>query len=472
MKFQFTTDFQFDLLRFTVQDKNGYKAIELYDDSYFTLTEHAVIAYTLRAYFKRKKSVPGKTILLEQLYKTFDNREFVNNLTEEDRKEILSLAENLFKGIVKDGDEIIETAERFAKYVDLKHEVENVDLLDYEHYDTFARKIQQAISPRLQSIEEKGSFLVKDIRRRQVNRKERGSIVPMPWKQLDRLTNAGGYAKGSIMVVLDKAKKFKTGALVNIGLRYMQYHKKNVLIIDLDNGEDEFLMRVEQSIANITKRQLLDEDGEFDKMIREKLRDSKRQGGEVIVKRFPALVTTANEIGAYMDYLYRDYGFQVDILIVDYIGKMGCISGKDSLHERISEAYIDVSNLALAKNIDLVWSAHHVTREAAKARMKDIYESTDVAGAIDLTRHVQAIFGLNRTTREEEGNFQRMEIVDQRDGPPNGHVIFNIDVEKQRMRPVKGREALDRYYKNYRPKQDDEDETGYKSKKKKQDLDA
>ena len=55
--------------------------------------------------------------------------------------------------------------------------------------------------------------------------------------KLDRLTNAGGYAKNSIMVILDRAKKFKTGALVNVALRYMQFHKKNVLVIDLDGGE-------------------------------------------------------------------------------------------------------------------------------------------------------------------------------------------------------------------------------------------
>lgn len=474
MKFKFTTDFQFDLLRYTVQDKNGYKAIELYDDTYFSLTEHAVIAFTLKTFYKRKKTVPGKTILVEELYKTFDHRDYINNLTEDDRKEILSLAESLYKGIVKDGDEILASAEKFAQYVDLKHEVENVNLLDWEHYDTFSHKIQKAISPRLQSIEEKGSFLVKDARHRQVIRKEKGSIVPMPWSQLDRLTNAGGYAKGSMHVILDRAKKFKTGALVNIALRYMQYHRKKVLFIDLDNGEDELMMRIEQSMANITKQELLNEDGDHDKKIREQLRKSKNQGGEIIVKRFPALVTTAAEIGAYMDYLYREFGIQIDILIVDYIAKMGAISGKDSLHERISEAYIDVGNLALIKDLDMIWTAQHVTREAAKKREKDTYEATDVAGAIDTTRHVQGIFGLNRTKDEEEAGYQRLEIVDQRDGPPRGRVVFNIDIERQRMTPVKNKKELERYYKRYRPSADeDEEDTSYDGKrnKRKGDLD-
>ena len=470
MKFNFTTDFQFDLLKYTVLDKGGFKAIELYDDSYFTLTEHAVIAHTLKGYYKRKKTVPGKTILIEELYKTFDHREFVNNLTDDDRKEILSLTNDLYKGIVKDGDELLANAEKFAQYVDVKHEVENVDLLDYENYDTFAKKIQKAISPRLRKLEERGLFLIKDARFRQVKRKERGSIIPMPWSKLDRLTNADGYAKNSIMVIFDKAKKFKTGALVNIALRYMQYYKKNVLIIDLDGGEDEFLLRIEQCMANLTKREVLDEDGGVDDIIKRQIRKSKRQGGEIISKRMPALVTTAADIGSYMDYLYREFQFQVDILVVDYIGKMGAISGKDSLHERISEAYIDMGNLALAKNIDLVWTAHHVTKDAAKVRGKSVYEQTDAAGAIDMTRHVQAIFGLNRNPIEEEKGFQRLEIIDQRDGPPHGHVVFKIDLERQRMTPLKASE-LEKYYQTCRPSKDPED-TGYNSgrNKKKNDL--
>jgi len=471
MKFKFTTDFQFDLLKYTVLDKNGYKVVELYDDSYFTLTEHSVIAYTIIHYYKRTKSIPGKTILVEELHKTFDHREFVNNLTDEDRKEILSITSSLFKGHVKDGDEILASTEKFAQYVDLKHEVENVDLLDYEQYDTFSRKIQKAISPRLQSIEERGSFLVKDARYRQVTRKERGSIIPMPWTKLDRLTNAGGYAKNSILVILDRAKKFKTGALVNISTRYMQFHKKNVLVIDLDGGEGEFLLRSEQCMANLTKREVLDEDGDYDDVIKSQIKKSKRVGGEIIAKRMPALTTNASDIESYMDYLYREYQFQVDILVIDYIAKMGAISGKDSLHERISEAYIDVGNLALKKGIELVWTAQHVTRDAAKAREKSIYESTDVAGAIDLTRHVQAIFGLNRNPREETKGFQRMEIVDQRDGPGHGHIVFKIDLERQRLVPLKATE-LEEYYRTCRPQKDGDDTSyeGNRKNKKKSDL--
>lgn len=469
MKFKFTTDFQLDLLKYTVQDKNGYKAVELYDDSYFTLTEHAVIAYTIKNYYKRRKVIPGKTILVEELLKTFDLREFINNLTDDDRKEILSITESLFKGEVKDGDEVLASTEKFAQYVDLKHEVENVNLLDYEQYDIFSRKIQKAISPRLQTIEEKGSFLVRDIRLRQIKRKERNSIIPMPWAQLNKLTNAGGYAKNSIMVVLDRAKKFKTGALVNIAVQYIKRHKRKVLIIDLDNGEDEWITRVEQCMIGCTKTEILDEEGEKDREVRKLMKRYKTAGGELVVKRMPSLVTTAIDIGTYIDYLYKEYGFQIDILMVDYIAKMGAISGKDSLHERISEAFIDVGNLALSRDIELIWTAHHVTRDAAKARERKIYESTDAAGAIDMTRHVQAIFGLNRNLGEESDGYQRLEVIAQRDGPPHGHVIFGVDLERQRMTPLTGKE-LKLYSERYGSEEDQEDH-GYESTRKKRTSD-
>lgn len=476
MKFEFTPDFQFDILRYTVQDKNGYKAIELYEDSYFTLLEHAVITYTLKRYYKKRKSIPQRSVLLEELNDTFNHKDFINHLTEDDRKEILQLTDDLYKGVVKDGDEILERIERFAQYVSLKDEIENVNLLDYNSYDSFSQRIQKAISPKLKTLEDKGSFLVKDISHRQARRKEHGDIIPMPWFELDRLTNAGGYSKGSILVILDKAKKFKTGALINIARRYMQYQKKNVLIIDLDNGEGEVLLRLEQSLSKTTKSQLLDdEDQTYQKKVRRILKKSKIHGGEIIVKRFPSLVTTANDISNYIDYLYREFGFQTDILIIDYIAKMGAISGKDSLHERISEAYIDISNLGLKHNIDLIWTAQHVTREAAKVRMKSVYEATDVAGAIDITRHVQAIFGLNRNPLEEENGYQRLEIIDQRDGPPSGRVVFNIDISKQIMDPIPS-EDVENYYTRYYPKGNEDEESvdsGYKRRKKKtNDLDV
>lgn len=462
MKFDYTTDFQYDILKFTVKDTNGYKALQLYDDSYFVLNEHATIAYTLKRFYKKYKRVPGKTILIQELNNTFNHRDFINNLTEDDRIEIVSIAKSLFKGELKDSDQILKNVEKFTQYVDLKDLVENVNLLDYGQYETFSKKVQKAISPRLKTLEEQGNFLFKDIRDRQIRRKDSPSIVPLPYRGLNRLTNAGGYSRGSILVVLDRAKKFKTGFLVNVAVRYLR-NKKNILVIDLDNGEDDWHLRLEQCLMKLKKSDLLSGDIQLESSIRKRFRHHKRVSGEIVVKRMPSLVTTSHDIESYIDFLYNEFGFKPNILILDYIAKMGCVSGKDSLHERISEAYIDISNLALKYGIDHVWTAQHVTREAARVREKKIYEATDVAGAIDITRHVQAIYGLNRTLTEERQGIQRLEVIDQRDGVSHGKVLFNVDVETQSMMEFTSEE-----YGEFHDTQTNSDDYSYEEGRKRQ----
>ena len=450
-KFEFTTEFQYEILKYTVQNSKGYNALQLYDDFYFTLTSHSFIAHTLKKYYKRKLTIPGLVVLTQEIEEMFNHRDFINNLTDADRKEILSLTKGLFKGAVLDGDELLLKTERFAQYVDLKNEVENIDLLKYDAYEPFSRKVQKAIAPRIQAMEDRGSFLSKDLKRRQIQRKDTSPIVPFPYKNLNRLTNAGGYIRNSLFVVLDAAKKWKTGMLVNLAKEYLKGY--NVLVIDLDNGKGEFMMRVEQSLGNLTKRELLS--GDYDKRVRTRIQKYKAiKKTEIIVKELPALITTAADIENYIIYLRREFGIEVGVLLIDYIQKMGSISGKESLHERVGEAYIDISNVAKAQDIAHVWTAQHVNKEGQKNRMHSVYEATDVAGAtMDIGRHAQAIFGLNRTGWEEEQGYQRMEVVEQRDGK-KGTAVFKIDRERQTVKELKP-EQLDKFYEGLNEHRDD-----------------
>lgn len=451
MKFNFTIDFQYDVLRYTVQDKNGYKLLELYNDTYFSLTEHAIIAYALKKYYKYKKKIPGRVVFTDYVTEVFSEKQFVNNLLSEDRKKIIELTKNLYKDPVKDGDDILEKTEKFIKYIDLKTEIESVDLLDDSQYDQFVGRIQKAIAPKLRKIEERGNFLVKDIRSRQIERKENSPIIPTPFWQINMLTNAGGYASGSIMVVLDRAKKLKTTTLVNIAAGY--FKKKNVLVIDLDNGEEEFMLRVEQCIVSKTKREVLS--GDYDKDIRRIIRKRKKLKRELVVKRLPALITTANDIKSYIRFLYNEYGFKTEVLIVDFIAKMGCISGKESLHERISEAYIDIGNLALEEEIQHVWTAQHINKEGIKNREATTYLATDIAGSLDISRYAHAIFGLNRYRAEEENNLQRLQVVDQRDGV-KGYAVFRTNIEHQKLIELNKKER-ERYVVQFGNRDQDDD---------------
>jgi len=106
-----------------------------------------------------------------------------------------------------------------------------------------------------------------------------------------------------------------------------------------------------------------------------------------------------------------------------------------------------LGNLALKKNIDHVWIAHHVKRDAEK-NQSTRYIEENIAMCIDITKHAQAIWGLNYTEDEREENIQRWELVVQRDGPPVARALFHMDVPRQRFKEFskKQRKAYDEQY--------------------------
>ena len=131
--------------------------------------------------------------------------------------------------------------------------------------------------------------------------------------------------------------------------------KKNVLYVDLENGKDSMLTRLEQSLTGLTKLEVIE--GANDKKIQRKIRKYLRLGSEIVVERLPALTTDADTIQRLMDMYYRVYGLRFDILIVDYLGKMGSLSKKTDDFGRISDAYMDVANLCDKNKIDHCWTA-------------------------------------------------------------------------------------------------------------------
>lgn len=428
VKFQFDPEFQENILRFTVNDTKGFQALSLYDDYYFDLIEHQTIACALKSYCKRKKRIPSKVFLKEELRKLYLKKEFKDGLTEADKNLIDKLVNKLYRNPPKEGDSILEEVVKFAQYVNIKGSVEGVDIYDYNAYERFSKDIQKALNIGVQLNDSAGTFLIEGAQKRIWERKNRESVFPFPFWQMNKFTNAGGYYKGSVFVILDKAKAFKTGFLVNIARGYMRLRKK-LIIFDLENGEDALSTRYEQSIVKKNKKEVLS--GEYDKLILKTLRKYKRLGVEVVIKRLPAGSTTA-DFQYWLDFYYREYGLRFEYAIIDYIGLMGSSKKDEDDTNRISNAYIDVKNWADKNNIIHVWTGHHVVRAAYKRRSTR-YTPDDTAKCIDIHRHVDGMFAIQQNDIEKEGNLYRLEVLDQRDGPPDGTMYFFVNEEWQRI---------------------------------------
>ena len=427
--FRFSIDYQLDLLKFTVTDKHGYKALELYDDSNFSLIEHSLIAFALKRYYHVKKKVPkNKNVFKEYVLSVITAERFHKEISKSDKNEILSTIDKMYTGYVKDGPEILDQCREFVSYVKLKDLIEGFDLNNFGEYNNFVKKAQKIISIKDARKRDTGSFLVMDIKQRQFDRQDKPNIVPTPFRQINKATNAGGYTKGSIIVLLDKPKQFKTAALVNVARGYLRKRKK-IFYVDLENGADELFTRIEQSISNKDKLSIVS--GKHDKEVQKIIRKYKRLGTELYLKRFPSYITMA-DVGQEMDFIYREHGIQFDVVIFDYMGLMNSISGAVDDNKRISDVYLDAANLAQEYDLEHIWTAHHVTRDAFRNEGTR-YVDRDIAKCIDIVRHAQAIWGLNRNIDERDQGVMRMELVVQRDGKQEAKSLFEINPETQRM---------------------------------------
>ena len=443
VKFSFTPDFQLEILRFILRDKEGGLVLRRVKSSYLVLIEHALIFEGISKYFKKQGKMPSENILKQVIKELLESKAYVDLVTKDDLPSIQKLISNLYHIPLSDSEYIKERIYQFSTYVEMKNLNDSFDLDNFEQYEEYSRKIEKVLQKSKPKKEDEPLYMIRDITERQFRRQSEPSVLPCPFRQLNDLTNAGGYPEHSVNVILDKPKAKKTFFMVNLARGYLRM-KKSVLYIDTENGQEQIMDRFIQSSINKTKKELYS--GEYDKLEAKHLRKLARFGVELVVERVPAMITNTTYIREKIIQL-RNQGIDIKVLMVDYAGKLASIAGDREDFERISNVYIDLSNLAEEMKLDIIWTAHHITREGKKHR-KTRYDENDISGSIAIVRNAQVIMGLNATEQEERDDILRAEIVVQRDGLPSGRALFKCSTETQRCTEFtrEQRKEYDRVY--------------------------
>lgn len=443
IKFSFAPDFQLEILRFIIQDKEGGLVLSRIKPSYLVLIEHSLICEGILKYFKKQRKIPSQNVLKQVLREMLESKNYVDLVTKDDIPNIEKVIKNLYSIQLSDSEYIKEKIYQFSTYVEMKNLNDSFDLDNFEQYEEYSRKIEKVLQKSKPKKEDEPLYMIRDITERQFRRQSEPSVIPCPFRQLNELTNAGGYPEHSVNVILDKPKAKKTFFMVNLARGYLRM-KKSVLYIDTENGQEQIMDRFIQSSINKTKKELYT--GDYDKLEAKHLRKLARFGVELIVERVPAMITNTTYIREKIIQL-RNQGIDIKVLMVDYAGKLASIAGDREDFERISNVYIDLSNLAEEMKLDIIWTAHHITREGKKHR-KTRYDENDISGSIAIVRNAQVIMGLNATEQEERDDILRAEIVVQRDGLPSGRALFKCSTETQRCTEFtrEQRKEYDRVY--------------------------
>lgn len=209
--------------------------------------------------------------------------------------------------------------------------------------------------------------MIRDVTERQFKRQSEPSVVPCPFRQLNALTNGGGFPVASVNVILDRPKAKKTFFMVNLARGYLRM-KKSVLYIDTENGQEQS-WTVSFNQVSINKKELYS--GDYDKLEAKHLRKLARFGVELVVERVPALITDCNYIREKVLTL-RSQGIDIKVLMVDYAGKLASLAKDKEDFDRISNVYIDLQNLAEELHLDIIWTAHHITRKVRNIELQNM----------------------------------------------------------------------------------------------------
>lgn len=427
IKFEFTPEFQLEILRYIIRDPEGPIALSRIKPSYLTLIEHGVIAEAINLYFKKRKKIPSENVLKQVIADMLQTKEYVDLVTKDDIPTINAMVKDLYSKPVQDSEYIQDRIWQFSTYVEMKNLNDSFDLTNFEQYEEYSRKVDKVLQNSKPTQKDEPLFFIRGVSDRQYRRQAEADIIPSPYWQLNDLTNAGGYPAASILVLLDKPKAKKTFFLINLAKGYLRM-KKSVLYIDLENGKAQIMDRLSQTSIGKSKKELYS--GMFDKLESKHVRKLSRLGVEFVVQRMPAMITDASHIRELILEL-RQQGINIQVLMIDYLAKMASLNRDRDDFERISNAYIDVQNLAEELHLDCVWTANHITREGAKHRTTK-YQENDIAKCVDIVRHAQVILGLNATAQEETDGIQRLEVVVQRDGKPSGRALFKVNVDQQK----------------------------------------
>lgn len=388
-KFTFSLEFQLEILRYIIKDKEGGLILKRIKPNYLVLIEHSIICEGIIKYYKKQNRIPSENVLKEVIKELLEGKQYADLVTKDDIPNIDKVISNLYHLPLSDADYIKEKIYQFSTYVEMKNLNDSFDLDNFEQYEEYSRKIEKILQKSKPKKEDEPAYMIRDIVERQFKRQSEPSVIPCPFRQMNALTNAGGYPEHSVNVILDKPKAKKTFFMVNLARGYLRMGK-SVYYVDTENGKDQILDRFIQSSINKTKKELYS--GEYDKLESKHLRKLARFGVELVVERVPAMITDCNYIRDKI-IKFRNQGLDIKVLFVDYAGKLASIARDKEDFDRISNVYIDLQNLAEELNLDIVWTAHHITREGKKHRATR-YDENDISGSIAIIRNAQTILVL------------------------------------------------------------------------------
>ena len=264
--------------------------------------------------------------------------------------------------------------EKYCKYKALeKAIIESVDYVKAGDSGKVQELIENAIKVGLNK--DLGLRYFEDPAARLKRMMEEPPVISTGWKDIDDAL-FGGFSRKELLLVSANSGGGKSITLSNMGFNSLQ-QGLNVLYISLELSEDVIAQRFDTMYTGVSRKNWKDHTNEIITGL-QIANDDPNIGILDIVQMVSG--TTANDIRAYLNNYFSYYKYMPDVLILDYLDKMGPnqkmnisdVWNKDKLcSEQLRDIGVD-HNMAIL-------TASQLNRDAVKATTHD---HTHIAGGI------------------------------------------------------------------------------------------
>ena len=277
-------------------------------------------------------------------------------------------------------------------------------------------------------------------------------VIPSPFANLNRLTEDGGFATPSIIVIAAPPKTNKTTFLVNMAYGYAMLGK-HPLLVDFENGERNIRKRFRQRAAQCSAREFLD-GGVVEsigmtaqKSFEQSVSQIKRMGGDVHFFSVPVNSIGLSSVDAEILRL-KSIGIDIDCIIYDSVEQSICED--KTIREdtkQIQWKYLEAIKLNQKHGI-FSFTPSHINREGIKALKVGVKGGEYLAGDIGKLQNAHAVFLLEYeevilTNSDATAKVLKLHVLAQREGVRNGTIHFLLDMDYQLVEEFEMPKPLD-----------------------------
>ena len=290
-------------------------------------------------------------------------------------------------------------------------------------------------------IESKGGFKDAGKEWKTVNSLKVGDEIKVE-SGFDKIKNIYFNGKKSEMYDLQvEGKHFYTNGIVSHNTGFLGnfavnsfLEGKKVLVYTFETSKERLAMRYYANLVNMDKKEILMNEEGFKEKGKQKLNDLE---GDLIIKEYNTNSVCSNDLMAHVQDLKRYWGWEPDVIVIDYILIMLTNDKKlsaENSYKYYKTATEEVRNIRKSLNIPIL-SATQINREGMSDRggskafitAKDISESRGIFDTCDWLAII------TQTAKEKEKNKYHLYIDKSRNDRTGMKIEFNVNYGYMRL---------------------------------------